>query len=76
MKLNRAPLEEAERRGREMGKVLKPMIPKGWAMVLFLTSIHGDEGGHATCHATLAHSILPDFLREMADRIEKGTNEQ
>lgn len=67
MTADRASLEEAERRAREIAIVVKAMSPKGWGFILWLESLGQD--GFATYLSTIERETAIRSLREWLARM-------
>lgn len=64
----RAPLEAAERRAQELGRMLKEGMPEGWGFVLVLASF--GEAGYSTYVSNLDRGGAASLMRELAGKIE------
>lgn len=71
--MNREPLEKAEIKARDIGRLLKQSMPLGWGFVLLLVS-HG-EGGVTTYLSDCCREDIIKFLKEMIHRFESNEKE-
>lgn len=69
----RASLEEAEVAVRRVGRTIGDQMPKGWGFVLVMAS-HGEDG-FATYLSNMEREGTVKLLREMADKVDRGTEQ-
>ena len=65
-----ATLEEAKRAAKELGRDLGARMPPSWGFLLCLTQM--GERGLMTYVSSCHRSTIPEFCRELADRLESG----
>lgn len=71
--LPREPLETAEIKAREVGRLIKSAMPEGWGFCLVLSS-YGD-GGFCTYVSSVEREGAVKMLRELLDKIERNDKE-
>lgn len=69
----REPLEKAELEARNIGRILKANMPKGWGFVLLLVS-HGEKGVTTYLSDCCREDIIK-FFKEMIYKFESNEGE-
>ena len=71
--MSREPLESAENKCRDIGRMLKEVMPDGWGFFLCISSYDLDDkpSGFSTYLSTIKRDGAIKLLREMADKLER-----
>jgi hypothetical protein len=71
----RAPLELAERKCGEIGRLIGSQLPPGWGFALIIADFQ-ETGGNMTYLSNCQRDGMVKLMRECAEKIERGDPER